>query len=110
MVGEQRSGQISPTLVLQVMVKPSPFPYHQGLRENDLSTCNLSVDEPGTLAPRISLGNCNPIWNQEEGKEGGQQPLCSPLPIAKMEMIRSKASGAGRAEILFLHRHQAYLV
>lgn len=42
-VGEQRMGQISPTPVLQVMVKPSPYLYHEGLRENDFSTCDLSV-------------------------------------------------------------------
>lgn len=83
--------------------KASPRPHHRGLGEKDLSPCHAGGNEAGAWQPG-SAQVAAILARAQRKEDGGQPPLCSPLPAAKREMTRNKASGAAGADVLHLHK------
>lgn len=105
MAGGWTSGQISPALVVCVMVKLSPRPYFQGLVKNDFSTCNLSASEPGAWQQGSAERAAIPF--RAKGKVGAR--TATPLLSFANSKERNNKRGWRSKPTFFLQRHQTYL-
>lgn len=80
----------------------SPRPCHP--REKDFFPCRVGGNEAGAWQPGSAQTDPVILARARRKADGGQPPLCSPLPAAKRETTRNKASCDAGAEVLHLHK------